>query len=133
MTSFYTQLTLGIKEALTEFPQSVLNGVIAGAVYATLANYPRVESIKIWTITQIVEQAFLTIASCIATPTYPRTSLSGIITLVISLTTFRIYELEKRNLLGRRMKLFLISWSIVHCIKIRSQFENLSKVKTNAV
>src|ERR1700761_865543 len=106
MTSFYTTLRANIASAIELTPFAAIPAAIGGYMYGKLANLSAVQVAKAWVIWSVAELYFIKIASTFTNNPNLEKIIQATIIMIFGITG--IQELEKRGLIGPKMKIFLI-------------------------
>jgi hypothetical protein len=107
METFRIRLAEGITEAIASAPFVACGGVLFGYVYSKLADLPPLQVVKAWAIFQVAENALI-ILGCAFTENF--SIQAGIKATVLVTSTFSIRLLQKREIIGEKMAIFLIAF-----------------------
>jgi uncharacterized membrane protein len=107
MASFGVRLVNGIVGSAIAVPFVATGGALCGFIYAKLADLPAGQVAKAWAIWNAAESALMTM---IATFTENKTTQAFIRATVLTISTIiGMNELQKRDLIGPKMTVFLIA------------------------
>lgn len=98
-------------------------GALAGFTYAKLADLPANQAAKAWAVWFAAEGSLMMIASALikgpVAKRFVMTAISGISTAV------GIHELQKRNLIGQKMVIFLVISQVIGVVRfLKSMKQN---------
>jgi hypothetical protein len=106
MTSIPARLIGGTVNAVLTTPFSAAFGALSGYVYAKLADLPANEVAKAWAIWSAARSALITFSTALVEGGTAKAFLTTVITGIS--TAVGINELQKRELIGHKMVVFLI-------------------------
>lgn len=117
----------GSFQALEIAPQAALGGAMIGYIYAKLADLPTADTVKAFLIYTVASRGIDTIATSFT----PRVKINHAISLVVGviIDTIAIREMEKRGVLGNKMKIALIAIRVLHVIGHLSKIVNKADTK----
>lgn len=107
MASFGARVVTGIVGSVMASPFVAVAGALGGFIYAKFADLPANQVAKAWAAWSVAESALLNLS---ATLTENKRAKAFIRAIVMTITTtIGIKELQKRELIGPKMIIFLIA------------------------
>ncbi len=105
--SIITNTFDGVVAGLQSIPPNALPTALGGIVYAKLADLPVKQVAIAYAVWAAAEAALLNFVANVFKD-YPRMSMFSQISITIGSTYIGISEIEKRGLIGNKLKIFLI-------------------------